>query len=47
MDTDLTAITIALAAFADGELESLMAATHRVPQTAPGLLAWIEAACDW
>ena len=26
---------------------ALNAATDGVPQTAPGLLAWIEHACDW
>jgi hypothetical protein len=25
----------------------LIAATYGVPQTAPGLLAWIDSACDW
>jgi hypothetical protein len=25
----------------------LITATYGVPQTAPGLLAWIDGACDW
>ena len=47
MDTDLTAVKAALADISDTELAALIAATYGVPQTAPGLLAWIEGACDW
>ena len=47
MDVDLTAIKAALADISDTELAALIAATYGVPQTAPGLLAWIEHACDW
>jgi hypothetical protein len=32
---------------ADAELELLNAATCAVPQTAPGLLAWIDSTCEW
>ena len=31
----------------DVELRALIDATNGVPQTAPGLLAWIDHACDW
>jgi hypothetical protein len=47
MDTDLTAVKAALADTSDTELAALIAATYGVPQTAPGLLAWIDGACDW
>jgi hypothetical protein len=47
VDTDLTAIKAALAEVSDTELGALIAATYGVPQTAPGLMAWIEHACDW
>lgn len=47
MDTDLTAIKAALAGLSDTELRALIDAANGVPQTAPGLLAWVEAACDW
>jgi hypothetical protein len=47
MDTELTAIKAALAEISDTELAALIAATYGVPQTAPGLLAWIDGACDW
>ena len=46
MDTDLTAVKAALADISDTELAALIAATYGVPQTAPGLLAWIDGACD-
>ena len=42
MDADLIAIKTALAEISDGELHALIAATYGVPQTAPGLLAWLE-----
>jgi hypothetical protein len=47
MDTDLTAIKAALADISDTERSALIAATYGVHQTAPGLLAWIDGACDW
>ena len=47
MDTDLTAVNAALADISDTELAALIAATYGVPQIAPGLLAWIDGACDW
>ena len=47
MDTDLTAIKAALANLSDTKLAALIAATYSVPQTAPGLLAWIDSACEW
>ena len=31
----------------DSELQALIDATYKAPQTAPGLLAWIDAACEW
>ncbi len=46
MDTDLTAIKAALADISDTELAALIAATYGVPQTAPGLLAWIDCAFE-
>jgi len=47
MDTDLTAIKTALADISDTDLHALIAATYGVPQTAPGLLVWIDGTCDW
>ena len=47
MDTDLRAIEAALAQVTDTELRALIDATSGVTQTAPGLLAWIDTACDW
>ena len=47
MDTDLTAIKAALAEISDTELAALIAASYGVPQTAPGLLAWIDGALEW
>jgi hypothetical protein len=47
VDTDLRAIKAALAQVSDIELRALIDATSSVTQTAPGLLAWIDAACDW
>ena len=47
MHPDLTTIKAALANISDTELAALIAATYGVPQTAPGLLAWIDGACDW
>ena len=45
--TDLTAVKAALTELSDTELRALIAATYGVPQIAPGLLAWIDSACDW
>jgi hypothetical protein len=47
MDRALHAVAAALAELDDVELHALIAATNRVPRTAPRLLAWIAAACDW
>ena len=47
MDTDLTAVKAALTGISDRELRALIATTYGVPQIAPGLLAWIDSACDW
>ena len=47
MDTDLHAIAAALAELTDAELYALIVATNEAPPVAPGLLAWIEGACDW
>ena len=38
---------MALASLGDDELQALIDATHKVRQVAPGLLAWIDAACEW
>jgi hypothetical protein len=46
METDLTPIKAALADISDTEFAALIAATYGVPQTAPGLLAWIDSACE-
>jgi hypothetical protein len=47
MDTDLTAIKAVLANISDTGLTALIAAKCGVMQTAPDLLAWIAASCDW
>lgn len=36
-----------LAALTGADLRAIMLATYRAPQTAPGLLTWIDTACDW
>ena len=36
-----------LAELSEPQLHALVNATEGVPQIAPGLLAWLEAACDW
>ena len=46
-DTDLSLVAKALAGLNDCELRPLIDATNGAPQIAPGLLAWLEAACDW
>lgn len=47
MDADLSPVVAALADLDDGELAALIDATNEVPQSAPGLLAWVEHVCDW
>ena len=47
MNADLNPVAAALAELTDTELHALIDATNGLPQTAPGLLAWIEGACDW
>lgn len=47
MNADLSPVVAALAQLNDGELAALIDATNGVPQVAPGLLAWVEHACDW
>jgi hypothetical protein len=47
MDRALHAVAAALAELDDTELHALITATNRVPRTAPRLLAWIGAVCDW
>jgi hypothetical protein len=47
METNLDPVIAALATLIDGELAALIDATNDVPQIAPGLLAWVEHACDW
>ena len=47
MATILTPIEDALVGLTDSELHALKRACNGWPQIAPGLLAWIEGACDW
>ena len=47
MDRAMHSVVAALAELDDSELRALIAATNRVPQTAPRLFAWIADACDW
>jgi UDP-N-acetylmuramate-alanine ligase len=47
VENDLTRIQAALAELSEPQLHVLVNATKGLPQTAPSLLAWIEAACDW
>ena len=47
MDANLQPITAALAELSEPQLHALIDATKGVPQIAPGLLAWLKAACDW
>jgi hypothetical protein len=47
MEIDLAPIKAALADLTDGELIALIDATKNVPRAAPGLVAWLEVACDW
>ena len=44
MDANLVPFAAALAEMSDAELHALTDATHKAPQTTPGLLAWIDAA---
>jgi len=37
---------VALSVMSIAELDALADATYKVPQIAPGLLAWLEQACD-
>ena len=43
----MQAVTAALPAVADADLNSLLSTVNRVPQSAAGLLAWMEHAADW
>jgi len=47
VDAKLQPIATALADVADTDLRGLIEASNDVEQIAPGLLAWLEAACDW
>jgi hypothetical protein len=46
MDPDLNPVVAALAELSDAELRALITATYGVPQTAPGLLAWLDSTCE-
>jgi len=45
--TDLTRVKEALEEPTDIELKALYIASNEAPEIAPGLLAWLEGACDW
>ena len=47
METGLSRIEVALAVMTNAELDALSKATYNVDQIAPGLLAWVDAACVW
>jgi hypothetical protein len=47
VEPDLQAALSAFAGLTDSELNALIDATKNVPPTAPELLAWIAATCDW
>jgi hypothetical protein len=47
VETDLRAIKSALAKTASMELRALVSATTDAPETASGLLSWIDTACEW
>jgi hypothetical protein len=47
MNTELQPVVAALADLSDGELAAMITTVNKGPQLAPGLLAWIEHACDW
>ena len=44
---NLRHIEEALAGLTNAELHALKVASKEAPQVAPGLLAWMEGACDW
>ena len=46
VDAKLQPIATALADVADTDLRGLIEASNDVEQIAPGLLVWLEAACD-
>ncbi len=46
MDADLPPVVAALADLDDDHLDALTEAINRVPQVAPGLLAWLEHVVD-
>jgi hypothetical protein len=49
MDANLQGIKAALAEISEPDLHALIAAATKLerPLPAPGLMAWIETACDW
>jgi hypothetical protein len=47
METNLGPIQVALAVMSNAQLDALIDATYKVPQTAPCLLAWLDTACVW
>jgi hypothetical protein len=47
MDTDLVTIKAAFAKLTHSELSALVWAANNFPQVTPGLLRWLEAACNW
>ena len=47
MDANLQRIVAALAKLTDAKLSALIATASSGPQTARGLLAWIEHGADW
>ena len=47
MDSDRCQVVAAVASLSDDEPPRLIAAAYARPETALGLLAWIDRACDW
>jgi len=47
MEPNLQPIVAALTDLTDVELYALIASANDATQAAPGLLAWLEHACDW
>jgi hypothetical protein len=47
MKSKRSPIVTALADLNDGELKRLIVASYGVPQTAPGLLAWVLRVLEW
>jgi hypothetical protein len=47
VDANREPIVAALAGLTDDKLHALIATANGGPQTAPGLLAWLEHAADW